>query len=459
MTEVEINCALLDFRTRRPDYELYEDYFDGKHRMAFATEKFRTAFGHLFATFADNVCPAIVEPVADRLEVKGFTVEDGPEQAADAAWDIWQGNRMDQRSGEVHLEALRAGDAYVIVWPDGTPGRDNEPIIYPQQAKTITVAYDAEAVDQINWAAKAWATEDRYVRLNMYYADRIEKYRSKHPRLGLLFPDKADAFEPFQIEGEQWPQPNPYGQVPVFHFPNNSDIGKFGRSELQNVIPLQDAKNKTKMDMMVAMEFRALPQRYATGIEVRYDEETGLPIPPWDAGADRIIVSSNPDAKFGEFSASDISQFTTVDAMWNMDIARVSRTPTHYLMAMTGNWPSGESLKTAEAPFVAKVRDRQMVFGNVWESAMMFANKIANAPEARLSATWNDPSPRSDRDHIEQLVRKHLELGIPRHQVWREAGYSDDQVDSMEEERAVTDEERGARLMRAAMAGGVDREV
>lgn len=452
----DIERALKDLTGRIPRYRLYEQYFDGHHRLSFATEKFRNAFGELFRAFADNNCPAVIDPIADRLDVQGFTVEIGPEEASEAVWDIWQTNRMDQRSGEVHLEALRAGDAYVIVWPD----ESGQPVIYPQRAVAVTVGYDDEAIDQINWAAKAWVTDDNYVRLTMYYPDRIEKYVTRNSSSSRTIPDRGGDFIEYRPEREVWPLPNEYGEVPVFHFPNNSDIGHWGRSELANVIPIQDALNKSVADMLVAMEYVALPQRWATGVEVQIDEATGKVIPPFETGVDRIFATSNEATKFGQFAAADLTQFLEVQDNFTLKIARVSGTPAHYMMLDPGSFPSGEAMKTAEARFVAKVRDRQIAFGNAWESAMQFALRIAGGPEdVQLSATWNDPAPRSDRDHIEQLVRKHVELGVPRAQVWREAGYTDDQIERMETELEVTDAMQGERLRRYVAAGGVDREL
>ena len=55
--------------------------------------------------------------------------------------------------------------------------------------------------------------------------------------------------------------------VPVVPFPNLGE-GSFGMSELRDVVPLQDALNKTLLDMLVGSESQALPQRYALGLEI-----------------------------------------------------------------------------------------------------------------------------------------------------------------------------------------------
>ena len=134
----DLQAALLSLRDRRPAYQRYGEYYDGVHRLAFATHKFLNAFGTLFAAFAANHCPAVVDALVDRLVLERFTSEgaapgqqqrDVPDTDADIAWDIWLRNRMDRRAGEVHVEAARSGDAYVIVWPDA----DGLPVLYPNR--------------------------------------------------------------------------------------------------------------------------------------------------------------------------------------------------------------------------------------------------------------------------------------------------------------------------------------
>jgi hypothetical protein len=425
----DITPALKVLRDRKPRYQEYAGYYDGRHPLAFATNKFRGAFGALFEAFADNLCPAVVDAVADRLVVTGFDVEEGSEQAADDAWGVWLANRMDRRAGEVHLEVLKQGDAYVIVWPDA----DGRPTIYPNPAATVTVTYDEEQPGRLASAAKVWATVDGTVRATLYYPDAIEKYATRRTWT-LEAPSTAKAFEPYQPEGEEWPLKNPYGRVPVFHLANNAGIGEMGRSELRDVLPLQDALNKAHADRLVGMEYQALPQRWATGLEVPINPETGQPMPPFIPGADRVWTVGDPDVKFGQFDSADLLQIGAVIDDMRMSIARVSSTPLHYMQLTTGNFPSGESLKTAEAKFLSKVKDRQSAFGNVWEDVLAFCLKISGGQDARLSALWQDPAPRSEREHAE-TVRIKREMGITEAQALRELGYSDEQIARMQTER------------------------
>jgi len=424
----ELAVALKALAANQPAYAHLSDYYRGSHRLLFATDKFKNTFGSLFRAFACNLCPVVVDVPADRLTVTGFSTPQGGDARANDAWAIWDANHMDRRSGQVHLEALKAGDAYVIVWPDAT----GAPTIYPQRAANMVVGYDDETPGLIVWAAKAWARPDKKVRLTLYYPDRIEKYIGSSATEATL-PSNANGMMPFATPGEPWPLPNPYGAVPVFHFGNNAGIGEFGTSELFNVIPLQDGLNKSICDRLVAQEFIAYPQRWITGMETEKDPTTGQPIAPFIPGVDRIWAVEDMNAKFGEFAQARISEFIAGEVDWLHKIAAVSGIPLHYLVHATGGWPSGESMKTAEARLIAKVEDRQLAFGNVWENALAFALLIARKPEARLIAQWTDPTPRNEKDHATMLIMKRS-VGVSARQIMREFGYDDEQIAQMEQE-------------------------
>ncbi len=446
MPDSEIKTALQQFRARAGQYQLYRNYYDGDHRLVFATDKFRSAFGSLFRAFADNLCDSVVDSCADRLIVTGFAVEEGAGTAAGDAWAIWQANRMDQRAAEAHSEALTSGDAYVIVWPDA----DGQPTIYPNSAANVTVRYDPETPGRVLWAAKVWPDEDGRLRLNMYYPDRIEKYITRNKTSAL--PTSSSTFDPYEFPGEPWPLDNPYGQVPAFHFANSGRVGGFGRSELANVVPLQDALNKSIADMLVAMEYVALPQRWATGLEVEIDEATGRPKAPFVPGADRVWAVGAPDARFGQFDPANLVQFLDVQEKFRKEIATVSRTPLHFLIPPAGVWPSGEALRAAESSFLAKVANRQVMFGNAWEDVLRFALRVAGKRVAQLSCQWKDPTPRADLERAQVGLMKH-QLGASQKQILGELGYSPQEIEQM-----LQDRQEEAKALGDTLLGAFDRD-
>jgi len=415
-----IELAIEQFRNNAGRYRRSSRYYAGEHSLSFATEKFANTFGDLFREFALNLCPAVCDAIKDKLKITGFGVRseerDKSRTLSADVNEIWRANRMAIRAGEVHKEALKNGDAYVIVWPaaDGTVQ------IFPNTAETCTVGYDEEMPGRVKWAAKYWRTPEKRTRLNLFFPDRIEKFISKDAQDGFL--PNAESFTPTvesarsiasknaEERDESRTLNNPFGVVPVFHFANNADIGSFGVSELEPAIPVQDGLNKAVLDMLVAMEVCAYRQRWAAGIEIQYDKD-GNAAAPFKAGIDHLWLAENPDAKFGDFAAADLEQFLKVKDGFRIDIASVTGTPLYYLMPQVRGFPSGESLRKAETRFVAKVRDRQEQFGSVWEDVMSFALRIAGHANAAVTTEWEPASPLTEREMLENLkLRRELRL-------------------------------------------------
>jgi len=414
----------------RERYARYRAYYNGDHGVTYTSDKVRDAFAAMVREYNCNLMPAVVDAVADRLQVTGFGVEAGPANAADAAWDVWNQNRMDRKAGELHQEVLTCGDAYAVVWPDM---RANRVRIWPNRADHMTVWYDEEDTDTITMAAKLWTLTDQRARLTLYYSNRIERYITRAatnaPLTAASFVEYVDANEP------SFPLVNPWGVVPVFHFANNAALGAFGHSELQGAIKPQDALNTTVRAMLTAQEYHAMPQRWATGLQVPNDPITGKPQGGiFQPGG--VWAVAHDGVRYGEFSAGDMDQFLRMADAHRLDIARNTGTPLHYMQLMTDP-PSGEALKTLLERSTKKVKDRQTSLGNTYEDMMALVLRMAGngTDETRLTTHWSDPAPRSEKEEAETLNIKKA-LGVSWRQLMVEAGYSDATIDEMIAERA-----------------------
>jgi hypothetical protein len=410
-----------------------------------------------------------VDAVADRLEIIGFDVCKKDDAATGGTennkvnelyerqiQDVWEDNRMDYNAGRVHLMALRDGDAYVLVWPDLETGK---PIVSPQPASIWRVRYDPEIPGRMLWAVKSWITEDKRCRLNIYTAEAIYKFVTQ--RKTEVVPERAQSLVPFDAtQGNEddtaWPVPNPYGIVPVFHFSNDASVGEYGRSELADVIPLQDAVNKSVLDLLAAMEYQSLPQRWAAGLEVERDPLTGKALPPFEPGTDIIWTVGDEKVQFGQFAAGDLEQLIKVGDSLRLEVARVTGTPLHYIMLMTDP-PSGEALKALEARLLKKVRDRQMSFGNAWTDVLKFVSAIIGLPDDILfEPHWKDPAPRSELEHAQTLILKQ-QLGVPRNQLLSELDYSPSQIEEFAAQREEEQASIGNTLLNQMASGNLDK--
>lgn len=445
---------------RVANYATARKYYDGEQDLVYATAKFSNTFGTLFRTFAYNRCGAVVDAHVDRLQLIGFDPVLDTADPASPAGDaealaikaelarIYRLNRLDRKQNDLLQEALKCGDGYIIVWLDGVaPDGSPYPTISVNLADMVAIRYD-EDTGRKRYAVKAWKRGDGFWRVNIYAPEALYKFVTTGKKDD--FPDYSN-LTPYQtvaIDGstEAWPLLNATGIVPVFHFNNNAPQGQYGRSELRDVIPLQDALNKACMDMLVAMEYGAFPQRWATGLQLGMPDPVSGKVPsPFKPGPGEVWTAPT-GGNFGDFAVTDLSQFITVQDSFDAKISNVSRVPEHWLKMGSAAAISGETLKTAEAPFVAKLEDRQISFGNEFEDVGSYCLFLMGREGIILDAIWKAAELRSDTDKLQEgLLKK--QLGWSEDQIQRDFGLDQTVIDRMKEENL-------AKLQEAMAAAG-----
>lgn len=425
----DVVAATLDLKPRRPLYDLYRDYYDGEHRPVFATERMRSHFGRMFADLRDNHCPGVIQAPLERLEVAGFEPRDGGKTEMNAASDFWDLHQLDRRQNQTYRESMRCGDAYILMWP----GRTGEDRIVTHQAGAFSL-YRDEETQQLEWAAKLW--RDRrtgYGRATVYYPTYAERWVTLKKLDGDGWPEKPDQWARYDLDGPDT-MAHPYQRVPVVHFASDPDEdGGYGRSRLKPVIPIQDILNKTLADYLVAGEFVALPQRYATGVELDVDEDEGDVRRKWEPYADSIWTTPNEAASFGQLAGANLDQWILVMDSWRLEIGRLTGTPLHWLQ-ISGDWPSGQALRTAEARLIAYVTDQQGQYGGSWYDLLALSQRWDIDGGRQVDVLWEPPETSVEKEEAETVILKR-DVGISQKQALRELGYDEDQIERMLEEK------------------------
>lgn len=452
----DLEWVVEDIRRRLPTYELVRDYDEGRHRLLFATEKFRNAFGDLFREFANNLCDDVVDGLTDRLQIVGWTSPDAAIQ--EAVTKLWEENQGAARVGAVHRTSVRDGDGFTIV----EMGKDGRAHAYKQNPATMALRYSDEAPGEKELAGKVWRQGKRY-RANLYYADgRIEKYATKGTGANGGLP-KAGAFSLLEagdpaLRGGESVAYTDDRRMPVYHYPNG-ELSEYGRSVLIGVIPLQDGLNKACADMLVTMEGTAAPVRHATGIQATVDPETGREADPFKGTTQKpgtVLWTGSKDARFGQFDAADLSGFLDVQDQFKIDIVRKGLLPPHSitLRGSSAAYPSGASLLVAEGRTIKWARDRQRDWGTEHRAEMAHELSLTLMREVTpdmLEIEWAPPETRDEQALLETLLMKR-ELGVSQGQTLKEAGYSPDQVAEFLE--ANDDEARNAQATQSVLQGG-----
>lgn len=426
-------------QARQDRYAMYREYYDGDHDTQLTERQRRYLQIKSGQEFNVNYCPIVVDALAERLEVTGF---DAGGQGEDL-WQWWQDNRMDGAQNVVHTSAVRDGDTYLIVEWDN---EKSQPVFTHELAydgaEGVKVHYSKEKRNRIMFASKRWRTEGEngadagYVRrMNLYYPDRIEKYASDQR----VF---EGAWQPYQDEGEtEWPIPwvdsagQPLG-VPVMHFKNLEQGYNYGVSELKNVIPIQNALNKSVIDLLAAADTTSFRIYYMIG-----DDPSGISIVPGSWVYTLRPPGGENGATIGAIDGEDIKPLINLKDSFTIEIAQVSRTPVSYFQ-VSGHRPAEGTMKQEEAGLVSKAKNRHVSFGNAWENAMILARRLRNTfgvqamgqtlDEAqRIETIWRDPQTRNEKEHIETISTKIEKLRIPLERAWREAGYDEQTIAEM----------------------------
>lgn len=432
----------------RADYDLARQYYHGNHDTA-VTDRLKK-FLPPRLQFRDNFMNVVVDALAERLKVMGF--DSDSEDLNEWAWDLWRQNRMDYTQEVIHCETIMLGDSYILCDWDAVNER---PRWTHQRAEMILPHYN-ETTRDIDWVSKKWIQHPRIgdepeTRMNLYHPDRVEKYVARGGVWG-RYQDEMD---------EAWPVPwlnkqgDPIG-IPIIHFRNRPMGNDFGQSEIMNVIPMQDLLNKTLIDLTMILDTLAFPQRYTLNVNHGSSRLDILP------GSVTEFHSEYDGGQVGQWNAATVDgPLKSIEALVQ-HIAGTTRTPQHLFQIM-GGVPSGEALKTAESGLVNKAQQRMVNFGNSWEDCVTMALRIQEAfgtavaveEGFTLDTTWDDPETRNEQSHLEALRIK-LELGVTKHQVMREMGYTQEQIDVMDAEsnqERVQETNIGAELIRNFNAG------
>lgn len=442
----DIKPALDKLSANALKYAEFYAYYDGKHQLNFASDKFKNKFGKRLQRLRENLCKTVVKAPSSRLEVIGFQKDDKDIQKK--AWDIWKRSKMPLRSGDVHREAFKTGDSYVIVWTD----KDGKARLYPNLANNVVVWANSET-GETEKAAKAWRGSDGFYYLNLYYSDSVEKYITK--RKASMLPATQNAFEPRVIPGEDFPLPHKFGRVPVFHFKFDSEMADCGTSLLSDVIPLNEALNKSWADLLGAQEENMRRRRYVAGMQVEINEETGKKINPFKPDDD-ILFADDSETKFGEFSDAALTDFIAVLQETVKAICLVSGVPPSYFnLEQVGTAISGEALRKLEARFTAIIQDAQRSFGETWSEIILFAlyiESVGSIEGTEVESQWTDAAPIGESELLDNALKK-KNLGWSLEQIQRDMGLTDEQITKMLAENDAREQAMLDRQMKAFDAG------
>ncbi len=426
-----------------PAYTTAHLYYSGEIVERFDSRRLQRVLGKPGA-WRLNLAKTPVDAAADRLELLAVTVPND-DASTQRLGEIWDANAMLFEAPNIMRRACEFGDAFVLVWEGAEEG--DLPVINYLAPGCARMVYDRDNPRKKRYFAHRWTEKDEggktWERLNLWYADRLEKWQTKPGTL----PEEPASWVPLTDEEGDYVFAHEYEQVPAFHFRTGTPYGK---PLHYDGYATQDAFNKLFASQMATVDFQVAPQRYGLkelGAEADddfdldeddafpEDSPVGVTAQQRDQSGHDAALRSGPgefwDLKgykgVGEFSAADPDAFLKPMGFYMRIMATLTTTPFE-AFDESADEPSGESRRRKEAPFTKKVRDLQQMFASEWAALFSFALKVAGVKDAKVDVRFAPAEVVSDAQGW-ATVKTKLEAGVPVRRALLETGYTAEQVD------------------------------
>ena len=408
----DLGKLVADWKQYARSIRMFRDYDEGRHELRFATPDFANKYGSVVMSMRENLCPAAISAFTDGLSIKAWGSGDAEGIADDEG--------LTRLADLVHTEAYRSGDSYVLAWKD----KNGQPVPHFHRADQFWPQTSIEDPSKLDWAAKIWVDGKRFGRINVYYADRVERFATRNPfPIGTKpdLPEQSTSWRPFNDDNDGEVIGHDFGDVPVCWWKQNaSDQHSHGRSILTDVVPLQDGLNAALAHMLVLGESYAKPFWYLLNFQPKngntnplavareYQEAMGAlqqlneqAARKFDPTRQRIFTHDGP-GPFGQLDPPDLSKLIEVQDAFALKIARVIGVPSYWFTQTSGQVPSGESLRVLTTRRNSAIGRFQRSATPVWRG---LANLLGMGD--KITPEWESPMPMGELEKIEIAEAKY----------------------------------------------------
>src|SRR6478752_5542192 len=407
---------------RRLGFRVLDRYYDGEQHL----EQLGIAVPEDLRRFTTIVAwpGTYIDSIVERCTVEGFRLP-GSKTAAEDLWEIWQANDLDTESPMARVDAKVFGRGYYCA---GTGDDPDVPL--------VTVESPLQLIHE-------WSNRHRAVTsAARFYEDESDGEKTR----------RATLYEPRQTtwckraRNGRWVieerDEHGLGEVPVVPLVNKSRThDRYGVSQMVRIIKLTDAAARALTNAQVATEVMALPQRFAAGMTGGdfKDPKTGEQLTAWEAYFGAVWATANKEARFGQFQAADLKNFTEIVSHYAQQVAGTTGLPMRFLGQLSDNPPSADGIRADESRLVKTCELSNTAEAGSLERVMRLVTRLRGDDEKALNmleTIHRDPSTPTTAQSADAAVKKHQERLISRKQALRDMGYSPTQITKIEEELA-----------------------
>ncbi len=427
--------------TKAPKWDRRQRYVDGDQDLPFAPPGVNAEYRSLQVQAIANWLSIAMAAPLQRLVPEGFATGRGkaPDQEV---WDqVWQPNSLDSRVGSVFSDMVVHSRGIMGVWTGGT---GKPPRIRPEDGKNVHVEGDPEDPWTQAWAVKhivrsAPGRAMRETTGRLWLPPSVRGRESASVEVAWVHDeDSYRKYERGNPESTEWVRGGDWvlvdegshdmGHVAFVPFDNRATSGANPRSDLEPLMPMQDALNTIRFQTLLAMQFSAYRQRIVVGYDPVLRDADGTVIPQKDAngapmfdaygqpipivsspgrpGVDRLLVFPGDLTKVFDMPESDMGNYVTVLGEFLTQFFAVGQVPPQYLLSRMANL-SGDALTGAESTLNAKVKQLQTSAGESLELVMRMANRTRGVADTDNASEvqWAQSEVRSFAATVDAIVK------------------------------------------------------
>ncbi|GEL19351.1 phage portal protein [Pseudonocardia asaccharolytica] len=420
---------------RREKVEVWRRYYEGDHDLPVGPGQHKDAFIRFQKLARTNLCRLCAESMVHLTQVTGYRDVDSSD---DAVWRLWQQARLDGRQFGIWRKAYSRSAAYVVV---GVDRRDRRrPLVTIEGPENVIVETDPADARRRLAALRLW--HDPLARrwfATVYLPGWRYRYRTKAQY------KTAEVGGPLRFTPDRWEataEPaRSLAEVPVVPF-LNGDEGEEPAAEFAAGMDVQDRLNLTVLNRLTAERYGAFRQRGLLNFDPEEDPVTGLPVPPFNPGADAVWTVPPPEPGDPEPKLFDFAQTETSGILRGAEadmraFAAITITPVYYLPGDLVNI-GADAVAALAAGHQAKVRQRHAQWGEDLEEVMQLMADVAGLDRdlSNSEIVWARPenlNPAQVADYAVKLVGAKFPITM----VAEEIGWSPQRVQQLRAELAA----------------------
>lgn len=418
----------------REEYEFLNDYLEGRHVPPFVPTGTRKEVKDLRERAIVNLIPLLTGIPAQ------ISFVDGYHRGGDLfpkEWEAWRRNKMNAKQTLVYKTSLTYGAAYVAVEELG----NGKPKMNLLSTRDTVALYHDPVNDELPvyaFTIKSYPLNDNTPGRAVYYdAERIVHYNYGSDRQFTVATDD---------NGEPMNYPHDLGVCPVVRYVTTLDDEGKVRGVIEPMIPLQDAVNQSKFDMLTVQSSSSWKVRWASGMHgeavfnadgtPRVDEDGNQVFLPIQITPSTWLSTDDPNAKFGTLDETPMEGFISSLEMCIKQFAVVGQLPPHSLLGNMSNL-SAETLVAAMS--------QTMRFGHTlhtsWNDSNVLLLRLAGMDmgvegiedDYSGECRWRDMSDTTMSAIVDALGKAVTMLGVPPRSTWsRIPGFTYADVEQME---------------------------